>query len=152
MGEPTIALPALRGVFLGLVTVLVAGLGSTLLVMSGTSAGRTDPAAVILRGVIELDSARADRLFRSACVYVAVRRPDEPTAPPLATRRLPAVFPLAFEVGIEDLTLGQPMPREFSIGARLDADGDPHTSGPDEPSASLDSVQASRAELRLVLR
>jgi hypothetical protein len=63
------------------------------------------------------------------------------------------VFPVAFEVGIEDSMLGQGLPREVTIGARLDADGDPLTRGPDEPSASLEAVQASlRSELRLVLR
>lgn len=151
--EPTIALPALKGLLLGVATVLVAGFAATFVVLKGSSAVRgPEPPGRALRGVIELDPARADRVSPGACVYLAVRLPGEPTAPPLATRRLSALFPLFFEVGIENSMLGQPLPRNVSITARLDADGDPLTRGPDEPTVVLEAGPASGSELRLVLR
>lgn len=151
--EPTIALPALRGLLLGLATVLLAGFAASFVVLRSSSAGPgARPAGLRLQGVIELDPARADRVAPGSCVYLVVRGPGDSAALPLATQRLAAVFPLPFEVRVEDSMLGQTLPPIVSIGARLDADGDPLTRGPDEPDAGLETESASASELRLVLR
>jgi hypothetical protein len=150
----SIALPALRGLFVGAVTVVFLGAVAAALVLCAGPGPGPVARGGSLRGVIELDPAiAAQRVGPDACVYLAVRRLDEPQAPPLLTRRLPADFPVAFEVGIGDSMLGEALPRELLVAARLDTDGDPLTHAPGEPSAILEGVRASDlAELRLVLR
>lgn len=155
--EPSIFVTALRGLLFGTATVLLAGLIWAVLLVARPTPRPAAPAngsGVSLHGVIELDPAAAPQpIPAEACVYLVLRRPDEPAGPPLATRRLPAAFPAAFEVGLGDSMLGQAMPSEVSLDARLDADGDPLTRAAGEATAHIEAVRTTtRSELRLVLR
>lgn len=154
--EPSIFATALRGLLVGAATVLLGGLAWAMLLIARPAPRHPTAAAstATLHGVVEMDPARpAGSIPEGACVYLALRRVDEPGGMPLATRRLAAVFPVPFEIGLEDSMTGQPMPSEVSLDARLDADGDPLTRHADEPVAHLDAVRSStRSELRLVLR
>lgn len=154
MREPSIFVTALRGLLLGAATVLLGGLAwAMLLILRPTQRPPAAGTVATLHGVVEIDPARAGMVREGACVYLALRRVDEPGGVPLATRRLAAAFPVAFEIGLEDSMTGQPLPSEVSLDARLDADGDPLTRHRDEPFARLDGVRSSaRSELRLVLR
>jgi len=48
--------------------------------------------------------------------------------------------------------MGQPLPDQLLIEARLDEDGDPTTRPPTDPKARLDGVKVGRTDLRLVLK
>ena len=66
--------------------------------------------------------------------------------------RLPARFPATFELSEADSMMGQPLPDQLLIEARLDEDGDPTTRPPTDPKARLDGVKVGRTDLRLVLK
>ena len=70
----------------------------------------------------------------------------------MAVKRLPAIFPAAFELGESDSMMGQPLPETLLIEARLDEDGDPTTRPATDPKARLDGVKLGRTNLRLVLK
>lgn len=102
-------------------------------------------------GRIELDAARATASAGSI-VFVTARAAGQSEGPPLAVKRLPASFPLAFTLGSEDSMMGQALPDRLRLEARLDSDGDPLTRSPEDPSARLDGVRLGQGGVRLLLR
>jgi hypothetical protein len=116
---------------------------------AGTSAA---PAGPGLSGVIELPDALRARVGPGALVFLTVRDAAATEGPPVAVKRLPASFPLAFAVGQADSMMGQPLPARARLEARVDSDGDPLTRVPTDPSARLDGVAAGSTKLRLVLQ
>ena len=76
--------------------------------------------------------------------------------PPLAVKRLPiGPFPLAFEIGPEDVMIaGRPFAGPITLSARIDRDGDPLTRDPGDAAATLPAAiepGASDVELLLVV-
>jgi tetratricopeptide (TPR) repeat protein len=103
-------------------------------------------------GVIELDPRRAGSLPAGALVFVTARPAGESAGPPVAVKRLPASFPLRFELSAADSMMGQPLPDRLRLEARVDSDGDPLTRAPDDPTVRLESVALGTAGLKLVLK
>ena len=102
--------------------------------------------------MIELPEALRAKVGPGALVFVTVRPAGVTQGPPVAVKRLPAAsFPLEFQIDASDSMMGQPLPEHARIEARVDADGDPLTRGPGDPSARLDDVTAG-TRLRLVLQ
>lgn len=106
-----------------------------------------------LSGVLELDPALKGRIAPGSVAFVTVFDADFTAGPPVAAKRLAtASFPLSFEIGDADSMMGLPIPDHLLLKARIDADGDPMTWEPHDPSARLDNVKAGSTGLRLVLR
>lgn len=103
-------------------------------------------------GVIDLEPSLKAAASPSGILFVYVRSAGASGGPPIAVKRLPAVFPAAFELGQSDSMMGQEFPERLQVEARLDADGDPTTRAPTDPKAHLDDVKAGRTDLRLVLK
>ena len=110
------------------------------------------PAGPGLSGVIELPDALRARVGPGALGFLTVRESGATEGPPVAVKRLPASFPLAFAVGPGDSMMGQPLPARARVEARVDSDGDPLTRVATDPSARLDGVAAGSTKLRLVLQ
>lgn len=103
-------------------------------------------------GTVDIDPALRAQVPAGALVFVTVREAGFGAGPPMAAKRLPASFPLRFEIGISDSMMGQPLPAEMLIEARLDADGDPMSRSKADPSDRRDDVKAGTTDLNLVLR
>ncbi|MET0555805.1 MAG: tetratricopeptide repeat protein [Vicinamibacteria bacterium] len=120
--------------------------------VAAPAAGAPAPAAVHLRGVIELPDALRAKVGSQALLFVTVRPAGVAQGPPVAVKRMPAAsFPLEFEIGPADSMMGQPLPERARVEARVDSDGNPLTRDPGDPSARLDDVAAG-TRLRLVLQ
>ena len=87
-----------------------------------------------------------------ALVFVTARAAGQSGGPPVAVKRLPAAFPLRFELSAADSMMGQELPPKLRVEARVDSDGDPLTRAPADPAVRLDSVALGTANLKLVLK
>jgi tetratricopeptide (TPR) repeat protein len=116
------------------------------------SAGAPSPGGRRVAGVIDLEPSLKATASPSGILFVYVRSAHASGGPPIAVKRLPAVFPASFELGQADSMMGQEFPERVQVEARLDADGDPTTRAPTDPKAHLDDVKAGRTDLRLVLK
>lgn len=88
--------------------------------------------------------------LKAGTLYVMAR----PAAggPPVAVKRLNVdSFPVTFDFGSADSMMGQPLPGQFILEARLDSDGDAATKPPTDPSASQQNV-APGAQISLALK
>ena len=103
-------------------------------------------------GVIELDPRLAGSVPSGALVFVTARAAGQSGGPPVAVKRLPAAFPLRFELSAADSMMGQELPPKLRLEARVDSDGDPLTRAPADPAVRLDSVALGTANLKLVLK
>lgn len=104
-----------------------------------------------VRITLDLSDAAKAQVRPGAIVFVTARPAGITSGPPLAAKRIPASdFPLEVRLGKADSMMGQPFPEATFIEARLDADGNAMTRGPDDPTASADDVRKG-AEVRLVL-
>jgi cytochrome c-type biogenesis protein CcmH len=81
---------------------------------------------------------------KSGVVYVIAR--GEKAGHPVAVRRIDAAaFPISIELGTADSMMGQALPPNVRIEARLDSDGD---AGTKDPPTSTPPSTASAAEPR----
>jgi tetratricopeptide (TPR) repeat protein len=103
-------------------------------------------------GTVDIDPSIRSTIAPGAVLFVFARQAGVVEGPPVAAKRLPATFPVAFELSEADSMMGQPFPDALLIEARLDSDGDPPTHSPTDPKASLDRVKAGQTNLRLVLQ
>jgi cytochrome c-type biogenesis protein CcmH len=103
-------------------------------------------------GTVDIDPSIRDAITPGAVLFVFARKAGSAEGPPAAAKRLPATFPMAFELSEADSMMGQPFPDALLIEARLDSDGDPTTRSPTDPKARLDRVKAGQTDLRLVLQ
>jgi hypothetical protein len=74
--------------------------------------------------------------------------------PPLAVKRLaPGPFPMSFEIGPADVMIaGRAFQGPIELSARIDADGDPLTRSPQEPSAqATGALEPGASGVALVL-
>jgi tetratricopeptide (TPR) repeat protein len=103
-------------------------------------------------GTVDVDPSIRGKLPAGGILFVFARPAGGSAGPPLAVKRLPARFPASFELSEADSMMGQPLPDQLLIEARLDEDGDPTTRPPTDPKARLDGVKVGRTDLRLVLK
>jgi cytochrome c-type biogenesis protein CcmH len=108
------------------------------------------PSGQHVSGEIELDAGKAAP--EGGIVFVTVRPMGQEGGPPVAVKRLPAAFPLRFTLGSEDSMMGQELPAELRVEARLDSDGDPLTRGAADLTARVDGVRLGQSGVRLRLR
>jgi hypothetical protein len=81
---------------------------------------------------------------KSGVVYVIAR--GEKAGHPVAVRRIDAAaFPISIELGTADSMMGQALPPNVRIEARLDSDGDAGTKDPADLNASVDGVSGGAA-------
>ena len=116
------------------------------------SASASVPAGKSVEGVLELDASLQHALAPGAVVYVIAREAGGSGGPPAAVKRLPASFPLRFQLSAADSMMGGELPAKLKIEARVDSDGDAMTHDASDPSAALDGVALGTRDLRLVLR
>ncbi len=104
-------------------------------------------AAAGVRVTLDLDASAKQR---TGIVFVIARNPAG--GPPVAVKRVVATsFPMNVEITSADSMMGQQLPANFRLEARLDADGDPMTKPPTDPSAMQNGV-APGATVRLALK
>ncbi|MFL5310183.1 MAG: tetratricopeptide repeat protein [Myxococcales bacterium] len=103
-------------------------------------------------GTVDIDPSLRSTVAQGAVLFVFARAAGASGGPPVAVKRLPPTFPVAFELSEADSMMGQPFPDPLLIEARLDSDGDPTTRAPTDPKARLDKVKAGRTDVRLILR
>jgi cytochrome c-type biogenesis protein CcmH/NrfG len=105
------------------------------------------PSGPTVRVTLDLDASAKQR---SGIVFVIARNAGG--GPPVAVKRIVAgTFPIDVELTSADSMMGQPLPASFRLEARLDADGDPMTRPPTDPSGAQDGV-APGAVVRLALK
>jgi tetratricopeptide (TPR) repeat protein len=105
------------------------------------------PTGVGVRVTLDLDPSAKQR---SGIVFVIARNASG--GPPVAVKRvIAASFPIDVEITSADSMMGQTLPPSFRVEARLDADGDPLTKPPTDPTAMQDGV-APGASVRLALK
>ncbi len=105
-----------------------------------------------IAGTIELEPSLRSAAPPAGVLFVFVRAAHAEGGPPIAVKRLPAIFPAAFDLGQADSMMGQEFPDRLVIEARLDSDGNPMTRDPADPKARIDDVASGRTDLRLVLK
>jgi tetratricopeptide (TPR) repeat protein len=104
-------------------------------------------------GIVDVDPSLKDKLPATGVLFVFARAAGAKSeGPPVAVKRLPARFPATFELTQADSMMGQPLPNELLIEARLDEDGDPTTRPPTDPKARLDRVKVGSTDVKLVLK
>lgn len=99
---------------------------------------------------IDIDAAARSRAAKGAALFVIAR----PAAgqPPIAARRLSAAsLPMTIDFSSADSMMGQPLPAQVRIEARLDSDGDAASKSPTDPFAAVDGATAG-SSIKLVLK
>ena len=87
-----------------------------------------------------------------AVLFVLARSEGVTSGPPAAVKRVPATgFPITVDLSAADSMMGQPMPAKVRLEARLDADGNVMTKGPDDLDAVQDGV-ALGSQVALTLK
>lgn len=88
----------------------------------------------------------------NAVLFIIARNAGQTAGPPAAVKRIMgATFPMEVDITAADSMMGQPLPPNVRIEARLDSDGDPLTKPPTDPRAEQDGV-ATGAKVALVLK
>ena len=104
-----------------------------------------------IKVTLNLDPSAKGRAAGSV-LYVIARAAGVTAGPPAAVKRINgATFPLTFDLSAADSMMGQALPGVLRIEARLDADGDAKTKGPNDFVATQDGVAAG-ASITLNLR
>jgi hypothetical protein len=89
----------------------------------------------------------------NAVLYVIARAAGQTAGPPAAVKRIAnPTFPLDIDLSAADSMMGQPLPANIRIEARLDSDGDAMTKNPSDPHAVQDGVATNGAKVALVLK
>ncbi|HEX8254789.1 MAG TPA: tetratricopeptide repeat protein [Thermoanaerobaculia bacterium] len=94
-----------------------------------------------VRVTLNLDAAAKQR---TGVLFVIARNPAG--GPPAAVKRVTAAtFPMTVELSSADSMMGQPLPPNFRLEARLDSDGDAMTRVATDPSAVREGVSVGSA-------
>ncbi|HYO77424.1 MAG TPA: tetratricopeptide repeat protein, partial [Thermoanaerobaculia bacterium] len=100
-----------------------------------------------VRVTLNLDAAAKQR---TGVLFVIARNPAG--GPPAAVKRVAgATFPMTVELSSADSMMGQPLPPNFRLEARLDSDGDAMTRVATDPSAVREGV-AVGSDVTLALK
>jgi hypothetical protein len=141
------------------VTRGTAGIGVTLTLDGATTQAPMAPppmapaAAPVAGEVLASGTAKLDpsvKLAGGETVFVTVR--DPAGGPPLAAKKVPATFPLQFEITSADLIMmggARPLPAAFNVAVRVDADGNAMTRDGAEGVASGVSKGSTGIDLTL---
>ncbi|MEZ4242084.1 MAG: tetratricopeptide repeat protein, partial [Myxococcota bacterium] len=128
--------------------------GANSLVAPLPPAGGGAPAAgggeVLAKGTVKLGAGQT--ATGSEVVFVSIKDPAQP-GPPLAVSKLPAQFPLSFEVTSADIIqMAGPrnVPDAINVSVRLDRDGNAMTK--DGPEATVQGVKKGVTGLDLTLQ
>ena len=104
-------------------------------------------------GRLEMDPALRAQLPPRVVMFVTLRAAGESKGPVLAAKKIETTgFPVFFEVGPEDSMAGERLPSRVLVEGRVDADGDPATRSPSDPSVRRDDVALGTYDLHLSLR
>jgi len=123
---------------------------------AGGNGAAAPPSASTVRGgsvggTVDLDPSLKGSVAPGALLFITARPAGQGGGPPAAVKRLPAAFPLRFELSAADAMMGGELPERLRIEARVDSDGDPMTRDPADPSVLADAVALGTRDLRLVL-
>jgi tetratricopeptide (TPR) repeat protein len=89
----------------------------------------------------------------SAVLFIIARASGETAGPPAAVKRIGnPTFPLELDLSSADSMMGQPLPANITIEARLDSDGDAMTKNASDPHASQSGVATNGTKVALVLK
>jgi tetratricopeptide (TPR) repeat protein len=89
----------------------------------------------------------------NAVLFIIARAAGQTAGPPAAVKRIAnPSFPLDIDLSAADSMMGQPLPPNVRIEARIDTDGDPLTKNPSDPRAAQDGVATNGAKVSLVLK
>jgi tetratricopeptide (TPR) repeat protein len=89
----------------------------------------------------------------NAVLFIIARAAGQTAGPPAAVKRIGSpTFPLEIDLSTADSMMGQPLPANVRIEARLDSDGDAMTKNPSDPHAMQDGVATNGAKVSLVLK
>jgi len=89
----------------------------------------------------------------NAVLYVIARAAGQTAGPPAAVKRIAnPTFPLDIDLSAADSMMGQPLPANVRIEARLDSDGDAMTKNPSDPHAVQDGVATNGTKVSLALQ
>ena len=89
----------------------------------------------------------------NAVLFVIARAAGQTAGPPAAVKRIAGpTFPLEIDLSAADSMMGQPLPANVRIEARIDSDGDPLTKNPSDPHAFQDGVATNGTKVSLVLQ
>jgi hypothetical protein len=114
----------------------------------GTPAAGAPVGAVEFAGEVTL----AEGVPAEGTLFIYVRPEGVTAGPPLRVKKLPASFPMKFEIGPGDSPMGGSLPAgRVQLSARLDADGNVMTKTPTDPVAVSEPVSAGAAGIRLHL-
>lgn len=103
-------------------------------------------------GILQLDASARGRVRMPAVVYLMARPAGVEAGPPVAVKRIEArSFPMSFTIGAMDSMMGQPLPDQVRLEARIDTDGDAMTREADAPSGALDGIASGSNSVTLVL-
>jgi tetratricopeptide (TPR) repeat protein len=115
---------------------------------TGKAAAAT-AAADAVTGTVE----HAGAVPPGAVLFVTARAVGQQGGPPVAVKRLtPRAFPASFTLGPADSMMGQTLPPRLRLEARLDADGDPLSRLPTDPTALLEDVALGTSGVTLHLK
>jgi len=85
-------------------------------------------------------------------LYILARGDGVTAGPPVAVKRITATtFPITVDLSAADSMMGQPIPPRVRLEARLDADGNVMTKGPNDLDAVQDGV-ATGSQVALTLK
>jgi Tfp pilus assembly protein PilF len=105
-----------------------------------------------IRVTVNLDASARSRSDLGQVLYVIARPAGMTAGPPVAVKRLAGgPWPMTFELSSADSMMGQKLPPQLRIDARLDADGDAKTHTAGDIAAALDGVAAG-ASIQLNLK
>ncbi len=108
--------------------------------------------AAAIHVTLDVDPASKSKLTGNGVLYIIARAAGVTAGPPVAVKRIPAgQFPLSFDIGSADSMMGQPIPPQVRLEARLDHDGDAATRSPNDLDVVADPV-ASGATVKLILK
>ncbi|HVT02871.1 MAG TPA: tetratricopeptide repeat protein [Thermoanaerobaculia bacterium] len=117
--------------------------------MAAPSAG----AGAGVSGIIDLDPSARGSVPSGSVIFLIARAAGVAGGPPAAAKRLRAgTFPMDFQLTTADSMMGQPLPANLRLEARVDSDGNPMTKNPSDPSAAIDNLPAGATSVRLVLK
>jgi tetratricopeptide (TPR) repeat protein len=89
----------------------------------------------------------------NAVLFIIARAAGQTAGPPAAVKRIAGpTFPLDIDLSAADSMMGQPLPANVRIEARIDSDGDPLTKNPSDPHAVQDGVATNGTKVSLALQ
>ena len=102
--------------------------------------------------VVTVNLASGKTAPAGGVLYILARGEGVTAGPPVAVKRIAATtFPITVDLSAADSMMGQPIPPKVRLEARLDADGDVMSRGPDDLDAVQDGV-AVGSQVALTLK